>query len=195
MIILTQCIINKKRLTPSVSQTPRPAVDSTITSSYRWIAGLDKKIYIQAANSSASCVISWYVGNDLERGILRKGCGLWMVPEEGIEPSHPEGYQILSLARLPIPPLRQIETTLLDFGESYCKPLHNDFNLCDRVFCDSCPIEYYLLKRRKKFFSRESVYSVQKGTSTHSIECFPENTVTSPLNFPLILLEFSDFTK
>ncbi len=31
-----------------------------------------------------------------------------MVPEEGLEPSHPEGYQILSLARLPVPPLRQL---------------------------------------------------------------------------------------
>jgi hypothetical protein len=31
-----------------------------------------------------------------------------MVPEEGLEPSHPEGYQILSLARLPVPPLRRL---------------------------------------------------------------------------------------
>ncbi len=28
-----------------------------------------------------------------------------MVGEEGLEPSHPGGHQILSLARLPIPPL------------------------------------------------------------------------------------------
>ena len=27
-----------------------------------------------------------------------------MVPAEGVEPTHPYGYQILSLARLPIPP-------------------------------------------------------------------------------------------
>ena len=27
-----------------------------------------------------------------------------MVPMEGVEPTHPYGYQILSLARLPIPP-------------------------------------------------------------------------------------------
>ena len=26
------------------------------------------------------------------------------VPQEGLEPSHPRGHQILSLARLPIPP-------------------------------------------------------------------------------------------
>ena len=30
-----------------------------------------------------------------------------MVPAEGVEPTHPYGYQILSLARLPIPPRRQ----------------------------------------------------------------------------------------
>jgi hypothetical protein len=29
-----------------------------------------------------------------------------MVPTEGVEPTHPYGYQILSLARLPIPPRR-----------------------------------------------------------------------------------------
>ena len=29
-----------------------------------------------------------------------------MVPTEGVEPTHPYGYQILSLARLPIPPHR-----------------------------------------------------------------------------------------
>ena len=29
-----------------------------------------------------------------------------MVPAEGVEPTHPHGYQILSLARLPIPPHR-----------------------------------------------------------------------------------------
>ena len=29
-----------------------------------------------------------------------------MVPMEGVEPTHPYGYQILSLARLPIPPHR-----------------------------------------------------------------------------------------
>ncbi len=32
-----------------------------------------------------------------------------MVPAEGVEPTHPHGYQILSLARLPIPPHRHIE--------------------------------------------------------------------------------------
>lgn len=29
-----------------------------------------------------------------------------VVPMEGVEPTHPYGYQILSLARLPIPPHR-----------------------------------------------------------------------------------------
>ncbi len=29
-----------------------------------------------------------------------------MVPEEGVEPTHPFGYGILSPARLPVPPLR-----------------------------------------------------------------------------------------
>src|SRR5712664_3153672 len=32
-----------------------------------------------------------------------------MVPMEGVEPTHPYGYQILSLARLPIPPHRPSE--------------------------------------------------------------------------------------
>ena len=31
-----------------------------------------------------------------------------MVPTEGVEPTHPHGYQILSLARLPIPPRRHM---------------------------------------------------------------------------------------
>jgi hypothetical protein len=31
----------------------------------------------------------------------------WVVPEEGLEPTQPCGYRILSPARLPIPPLRQ----------------------------------------------------------------------------------------
>src|SRR5260370_41812632 len=31
---------------------------------------------------------------------------LSVVPMEGVEPTHPYGYQILSLARLPIPPHR-----------------------------------------------------------------------------------------
>ena len=30
-----------------------------------------------------------------------------MVPEAGLEPAHSEEFQILSLVRLPIPPLRQ----------------------------------------------------------------------------------------
>jgi hypothetical protein len=32
----------------------------------------------------------------------------WMVPVEGLEPPRPHGHQILSLARLPIPPHRQV---------------------------------------------------------------------------------------
>ncbi len=32
--------------------------------------------------------------------------GVQLVPMEGVEPTHPYGYQILSLARLPIPPHR-----------------------------------------------------------------------------------------
>jgi hypothetical protein len=32
---------------------------------------------------------------------------LLMVPMEGVEPTQPYGYQILSLARLPIPPHRR----------------------------------------------------------------------------------------
>ena len=33
-----------------------------------------------------------------------------VVPTEGVEPTHPHGYQILSLARLPIPPRRHVKT-------------------------------------------------------------------------------------
>ena len=36
----------------------------------------------------------------------RKGPLATKVPTEGLEPTHPCGYQILSLARLPIPPRR-----------------------------------------------------------------------------------------
>jgi hypothetical protein len=32
----------------------------------------------------------------------------WIVPVEGLEPPRPHGHQILSLARLPIPPHRQV---------------------------------------------------------------------------------------
>ena len=46
--------------------------------------------------------------------------GIKMVPMEGIEPPHPYEYQILSLARLPIPPHRHPDNqrlTLLNAGE------------------------------------------------------------------------------
>jgi hypothetical protein len=33
-----------------------------------------------------------------------------MVPEEGVEPTRPEGHTILSRARLPVPPLRDLLT-------------------------------------------------------------------------------------
>ena len=38
-----------------------------------------------------------------------------MVPMEGVEPTQPYGYQILSLARLPIPPHRLPDNQLLTF--------------------------------------------------------------------------------
>ena len=41
-----------------------------------------------------------------------------LVPMEGVEPTHPCGYQILNLARLPIPPHRQFRQPT-----SYTKPL------------------------------------------------------------------------
>jgi hypothetical protein len=37
--------------------------------------------------------------------------GYDIMPKEGIEPSYPSGYTILSRARLPIPPLRRPERT------------------------------------------------------------------------------------
>ena len=43
----------------------------------------------------------------VEMGARNPGdSGFSMVPTEGVEPTHPHGYQILSLARLPIPPHR-----------------------------------------------------------------------------------------
>ena len=37
--------------------------------------------------------------------------GPWVVRKEGLEPTHPFGYQILSLARLPVPPLSLVRDT------------------------------------------------------------------------------------
>lgn len=34
------------------------------------------------------------------------------MPKVGIEPTHPSGYTILSRARLPIPPLRQVRRSI-----------------------------------------------------------------------------------
>lgn len=42
-----------------------------------------------------------------------------MVPKVGIEPTHDKSYKILSLARLPVPPLRHV-TRLF-----YCNSLDN----------------------------------------------------------------------
>ena len=53
-----------------------------------------------------------------------------MVPMEGVEPTHPHGYQILSLARLPIPPHRQPDNQLL------VMIIHGELDTCDRN-CDS----------------------------------------------------------
>ena len=39
-----------------------------------------------------------------------------MVPTEGVEPTHPHGYQILSLARLPIPPRRHVAIEYILLG-------------------------------------------------------------------------------
>ena len=39
------------------------------------------------------------------------------MPGEGVAPSHPEGYRILSPVRLLIPPPRQITQGLLDFDQ------------------------------------------------------------------------------
>ena len=42
-----------------------------------------------------------------------------MVPMEGVEPTHPYGYQILSLARLPIPPHRLPDGRESGLGDGY----------------------------------------------------------------------------
>ena len=48
-----------------------------------------------------------------------------MVPTEGVEPTHSHEYQILSLARLPIPPRRQPKLRGLKIG------LHREYETCD----------------------------------------------------------------
>ena len=53
-----------------------------------------------------------------------------LVPMEGVEPTHPYGYQILSLARLPIPPHRHIYNQLLTLT------MNGELDTCDRN-CDS----------------------------------------------------------
>src|SRR5262249_26486011 len=50
-----------------------------------------------------------------------------MVPQEGLEPPHPCEYQILSLARLPVPPLGQIS------GSNTRGPAACRFRLCAPV--------------------------------------------------------------
>lgn len=57
-----------------------------------------------------------------------------MVPMEGVEPTHPYGYQILSLARLPIPPhrlplTRYRYTNVLDHRKHPIRGLWNACNL------------------------------------------------------------------
>ncbi len=44
---------------------------------------------------------------------------LFNVPKEGLEPSHPYEYTILSRARLPIPPLRQFYVLISDFHPKF----------------------------------------------------------------------------
>ena len=53
-----------------------------------------------------------------------------LVPMEGVEPTHPYGYQILSLARLPIPPHRHIHNKQLTLI------MNGELDSCDRN-CDS----------------------------------------------------------
>ncbi len=45
-----------------------------------------------------------------------------MVPEEGVEPSQPCGYGILSPARLPVPPLRPESKATSPFGKVQERP-------------------------------------------------------------------------
>lgn len=55
-----------------------------------------------------------------------------MVPAEGVEPTHPHGYQILSLARLPIPPHRHTDFTSVSIRKLRVKPnaaADNDSNM------------------------------------------------------------------
>ena len=43
-------------------------------------------------------------------GLKQNACGESEVRKEGLEPTHPFGYQILSLARLPVPPLSRLRS-------------------------------------------------------------------------------------
>src|SRR5439155_13397985 len=53
---------------------------------------------------SAQAVVPQCQQRGTESARLIRSC--IVVPMEGVEPTHPYGYQILSLARLPIPPHR-----------------------------------------------------------------------------------------
>gem|GEM_PF-2113914 len=57
-----------------------------------------------------------------------------MVPMEGFEPTRPFGHQILSLARLPVPPHRHTHLFSPNWPKSkYCKPARKpDYLYLDR---------------------------------------------------------------
>jgi hypothetical protein len=58
-----------------------------------------------------AAILSW----PSQRGGLTHEC---MVPMEGVEPTHSYEYQILSLARLPIPPHRLMEQVMTKYNSS-----------------------------------------------------------------------------
>ncbi len=53
-----------------------------------------------------TATINWPTRPSYRSGHNKRKSLIQMVPMEGVEPTHPYGYQILSLARLPIPPHR-----------------------------------------------------------------------------------------
>jgi hypothetical protein len=67
-----------------------------------------------------------------------------MVPAEGVEPTHSYEYQILSLARLPIPPRRQ------GTEPEYKRTIIEVNPLCDRHRCAApsrCATEWHFVVR------------------------------------------------
>ena len=79
-----------------------------------------------------------------------------MVPTEGVEPTHPHGYQILSLARLPIPPHRPpIKSMLFTVSTLLFFSLHP--TIAPRIFfiCNPYSDQQQVSRKREEHLSND----------------------------------------